>query len=300
MAVESQHSDVPIAMKLSEPEKGVPEASDKKHSKKRKKRQRGQKAKILVVRPIGEGPRDRPIGKGKVRQLDILRGDPDSTKLPRKTREFLSMMRKFNGDTPKGSAAAPKPASANGESHRELSSAAGQGPAESKTDVREGEKDEEEKSGLSDAKKGKKRKFEGMQPGENFAQFSARLRKESRQMIIKTARSSNHQREKKRAYYEKRKERALRQKRRRQGDFSDSDVEEGGDDHWDEKNSIAHLPSYWQEILHNNGRPISEKRKKRLQRQEDQAVDHVQFGEQAERPPEFSSLPVRRGRKSDV
>lgn len=275
------------------------ESIQKKHSKKRKKRQRGQKAKFRVVPGVGEGPRERQIAKGKVRQLDILRGDPSDAKLPRKTREFLSLMRKFNGDKPPRDTVMAKPteSSAKGAPKSDSNSSCTQETAKMKED--ESGKVNDQHTSSDSKQTGKKGRFEGMQPGENFAQFSARLRKESRQMMIKTARSGNHQREKKRAYYEKRKERALRRKRRKRGELSDSDVEEGADHDWDESNSIAHLPSYWQEIVHNNGRPISAKQKKRLQRRE-KAMDKVEFGERVERPPEFSALPVRRGRKGST
>lgn len=300
------------------------EVVEKKHTKKRKKRQRGQKAKMRAVTAIGEESRDRQLGKGKVRQLDILRGNPNSAKLPRKTRELLSRMNKFKEETENEVNGRNEVTGGGSQNKRTADGSKGFGNSESVEHTRkharpiaakapggDTEASGDRKGQLQDDSKemkateelkqsSKKRKFDGMQPGENFAQFSARLRKESKQMILDTARKGNHQREKKRAYYEKRKERAMRKRKRNRGDFGDSDVEDNGTDDWDESRSTAHLPSYWQEILHNNGRPISAKQRKRLQRAEDQAADDIAFGEQAERPPEFSAFPVRRGRKDGV
>lgn len=265
----------------------------RRKGKKKKKRERGQKAKTRVVVATGEGPRERTLRKGKVRELDILQRDHQDEKLSRKTKELLAKLQKFGGGEAK---------SGNGGS----SGNGGMVRTESELDVTKSSRHEIGRNGSTfDEKRGadsynrtkvgedepsKKRRFDGMQPGENYAQFSARLRTESKKMILQTAQKSNHQREKKRAYYEKRRERMERRKRRRRGDRSDSDVEDGND----EQECNAHLPSYWQEILRNNGRPVSAKRRKRWVQAERKEANEVGFGVQAERPPELSVIPVRR------
>lgn len=143
-----------------------------------------------------------------------------------------------------------------------------------------------------------KPKFDGMQPGENFHQFSARLRRESRQMVMDTVKMNNHQRVKKRAYYEKRRLRAERRKRRRGGDRSDSDVEYEADD-GDDYAQVSNLPGYWLEHLSTNGGPSRKRARKDATHDKDSVVDHVTFGEQVERPPQFSALPVRRGKDTE-
>lgn len=286
--------------------------------KRKKKRVRGQKAKSRVVLATGEEPRERNLRKGKVREFDILRKG-DEQAIPWKTRQFMKRLARFQERTLGNNGCEFN--------EKEYKSAGTEGKKESvKMPTRTGDGmgqrlQNEAKVGYDTLEEGKKcekdkcrkkaengrdvatmeialpreKKFNGMQPGESFAQFSARLRKESKQMVLEVAKKSNHQREKKRAYYEKRKEAAIRRKRRRHRNLENDDVEDVGGDE-DEQETIAHLPSYWQEIIRNNGKPISAKQRKRMNRAAQDDMDVVAFGEQADRPPKLSVQPVRRGR----
>lgn len=184
-------------------------------------------------------------------------------------------------------------------------------------------------------------RFEGMKPDESFVQFNQRINQERRQAALDAARKLNHQRQKKKAHYEKRAQRELRRKRRRRGELSeDEDGEEDDvgnddenndgkntgnnsskrnrnyqantvDDDDDIDNGLGALPTYWQDIVRNNGRPISEKKRKRMERLEkardvrlgqrrqdgpwEQRQEKVRFGEQVDRPPTLTVMPRKRG-----
>lgn len=294
--------------------------SKKEELKKRiKKRARGQKAKNRVVVAIGEGPSERKLRKGKVREFNILRKGDVEQAVPRKTRQFIARLAKLRDETSKSGRESRETESKLADTEKkkrdtEKRARVGKGGGlRLENEVRTGNNTMKENKMFEKNKWGKEaesrndaavrelapskeRKFDGMQPGESFAQFSARLRKESKQMVLDLAKKSNHQREKKRAYYEKRKEAAVRRKGRKRGALGDSDVEDKGDD-GDKYEETAHLPSYWQEIIRNNGRPISAKQRKRMNRAAQGNVDEVVFGEQADRPPKLSVRPVRRGRQ---
>lgn len=271
----------------------------RKKGKKRKKRERGQKPKQREVIAPGDAPRERKLRKGKVRELDILRRNYEDERLPRKMRNVFSRLRKF-GD-PTSTASKHEPVRKRGPERGAVAKGTGEGSREKGTPMPEAVAQSDAKLPHSAVGSGRKphgsskastqRRFSSMQPGESFADFSSRLRRESKQMILATAKKTNHQREKKRAYHAKRKERAERKQRRKRGDRSDSDVEDGDGDGFQ---ATSHFPTYWQEILQNNGRPISAKRRKRTHREE-REEDKVAFGEQAERPPQLSVVPVRRG-----
>lgn len=186
-------------------------------------------------------------------------------------------------------------------------------------------------------------RFEGMKPGESFVQFNQRINQERRKAALDAARKLNHQRQKKKAHYEKRAQRDLRRKRRRRGELSededeDDDAGESGDDDYGNKtgnsknrqreyrantvddnddgsdvdSGLGALPTYWQDIVRNNGRPISEKKRKRMERiekardarlaqrrqdgpWEQQRQEKVRFGEQVDRPPTLTVMPRKRG-----
>eukprot|EP00177_Eucheuma_denticulatum_P002702 GFKZ01004855.1.p1 GENE.GFKZ01004855.1~~GFKZ01004855.1.p1 ORF type:complete len:334 (+),score=61.88 GFKZ01004855.1:159-1160(+) len=300
----------------------TPPSIDKpSQKKKRAKRVRGQKPKKRVVAPIGDEPKQRTNRKGKVRDMDIFRKGDRQNSMSRNQREFVARMAKYRGtNSGPGGKTQTKHGNGGERGHGSILEPNGHGEpskrhcgingaealnAESSrkgkvTGVGNGQDVPEGAVAVGDSRKPSgQKKFDGMQPGESFAQFSGRLRKESKQMILDIAKKSNHQREKKRAYYERRKEAAIRRKKRKRGTWEESDS--GEDDPNEEAyQEIAHLPGYWQEIVRNNGKPISNKQRKRRERKMGEELDEIAFGEQVERPPDISVLPVRRGRQKTV
>lgn len=283
--------------------------SDRSAVNKKKKRVRNEKTKKRLVFATGEEPRERKTRKGKVREFDLLQKGGEEQTIPRKTQEFMSRLASFRGD----------PSNSNGQRAKgkeaKIIDNGGGKTAMEKRELSSREREESLGNELNNKnERGRKtlkasetaikkksaekdRRFDGLHPGESLAHFSARLRKESRQMALEVARKDNHQREKKRLYYEKRKQAAIRRKRRKRGDVSDSDVEDLGDD--DGYEAIAHLPGYWQELVRNNGKPISAKKRKRMNRAAQDEIDKVAFGEQVDRPPKLLEPPVRRGRREE-
>lgn len=283
--------------------------------KKKKKRIRGGKQKQFQVLQTGEDPTERKMSNGQVRKLDLLRKNKDHEAIPRKAREFMERMARMNaasdGKKPVGRAPTLNPPNKKAVSKPGFPGSGEHGTSEEKSLVNPVERTsaDSQKNGsdVPSAFEGSivqrevnpnkpKQKFDGMQPGESFSQFSTRLRKESKQMINDMAKKGSHQREKRKAYHEKRKERLARKKRRRRGEYiaEEEDELEHADD--ENENSICHLPMYWQDIVNNNGRPISEKKRRRLDRLEREETDRIAFGEQAERPPEFKAVPKQRSR----
>ncbi|PXF49091.1 hypothetical protein BWQ96_01229 [Gracilariopsis chorda] len=132
-----------------------------------------------------------------------------------------------------------------------------------------------------------------IKPGETRQQFMDRVGEHNRKQLLQIAREDNRQRLKKRAYYERRLERMERKKKRRRGELSDSDVEHDSAEHVSTAHgvSLSQLPMYWQDIVRNNGRPVSKKKRNRdLKRSE------VKFGDQAERPPKLEKVAIRHGK----
>lgn len=265
----------------------------RKRAKKPNKRQREARGKFLSVAGAGEAPKDLVLKNGRVLQFDLLRGKADNESIPRRQREFMARMNLSKSD---GIGNAP------GEKEKELGKRAHNDDRitkESRQTTPSGPARKPETGNTADAAPKKARKsdpMDGIKPGESIPQYSARLKEESRRMMIAIGRKGNHQREKKKAYYEKRRQRLEEKKKRRRGDLSESDVEEDEDDTG--RQEISKFPMYWQEILRNNGRPVSVKRQKRISRKErrGEEQDNVRFGEQVERPPQLSVLPVRRGK----
>ncbi|KAI0565652.1 hypothetical protein FGB62_16g145 [Gracilaria domingensis] len=130
-----------------------------------------------------------------------------------------------------------------------------------------------------------------IKPGETQQQFMNRVKQDTRKQVLAIARRDNKQRIKKRAYYERREQRMLRRKKRRNGELSDSDVEQITDTQGTTTApgvNLSQLPLYWQDIVRNNGRPVSKKKKSRQEQQ-----DIVKFGEQVQRPPKLENVVVR-------
>lgn len=272
------------------------------HNLKGKKRVRGFKAKARRLVPIGEAPDEKRLKSGKVRKFNLLRPDSEDA-IPRRTQELFE--RSGNqvsnqSSTPTSFAnssnvSAKQPTrSAHNSSRPGLSSDAG-----ANTSTRGKERNVSTKHGA----------VKGIQPGESMNDFSHRLRTERRKLVLDTVRKTTHQWEKKKAHYEKRRKRLETRKKRRRGqvveDFDNEKMDDNdGDDTDDEaRQNLSRLPMYWQEIVRNNGRPVSEKKRRRLLRLEMQelrqhggedAADDVKFGEQVERPPELSVVPKQR------
>lgn len=292
-----------------------------KHTKKRKKRVRGQKPKTLTVISAGDLPPNRRLKHGKVRHLDVLRKHDDSA-LPRSTREMLSMMAHLQGETLKSTSTDMNKSEKKVEQSSSNISINDKNNVNNKKSLSKKNDPVEKRKSLS----ARQRMTEGMREGESFPEFSARLRAETRQMLVKTRRQGTRKAEKRRAYYARRDERARQRRRRRQGIESseesdagedgpddgemdggennekkrgrrngDVNVEEELDEH---EQRLSALPMYWQEIVRNGGRPLSERKRRRMARMEQADEDRVRFGEQVDRPPQFESIPVRRGRAS--
>lgn len=298
-----------------------PPSNKASHKKKRAKRIRGQKPKNRVVAAIGDEPRERTNRKGKVRELDIFRKGDREEAMSRNQREFVTRLAKYRGTTSapnsktetksgygskRGNISKLEPSTRLKSTEKQKKiHGVGELDADSSrngkmTGVGKGQEVRGGAAVVADSRKpSEQKKFGGMQPGESFAQFSGRLKRESRQMILDIARKDNHQREKKRAYYERRKEAAIRRKKRKRGTLEDGD---SGDEDPDGEayQEIAHLPGYWQEIVKNNGRPISKKQRRRRERNMKEEKDEIAFREQVEQPPDISVLPVRRGRQKSI
>lgn len=277
--------------------------NNKSNNLKQQRTKRNRTAKVTAKRVIatGEQPSDRVTKNGKLRHLDLAAKGQGDHHIPRKTREFMARMNKWKsrsggsaplegqeGQTSITNVAVPsldvsqsktKRDSRNHFSHQNGS---GDGAEQSTTDP------------------ASEKREKGRKPGESVADCTARLKNESKQMAIDLARAGNHQREKRKAYHKKRRERLQRRKRRRRGEYSDSEVED--DDNYDDENAqrISHLPGYWQEIVRNNGRPLSAKKRRRLDRLETEAAAKRKFGDQVERPPDLTVLPVRRSKATGV
>lgn len=138
-----------------------------------------------------------------------------------------------------------------------------------------------------------KKKQLSVKPGETRQQFMSRLGEHNRKQVLQIARQDNRQRLKKRAYHERRLQRMQRKKKRRRGELSDSDVEEESAEHVSTANDVNlnQLPMYWQDIVRNNGRPVSKKKRNRNVNQ-----SQVKFGDQVERPPKLEQVVVRHGK----
>lgn len=239
-------------------------APSKRGQTRKRKRTRGQKPKDLVVLSAGDEPRvkHKKDGQGRPRYFDIAPSTRREAAPSKREREFLQRIAQF------------------------------------KTKQND-EKDLQTDNRITKKKK-QGNKFEGMREGEGLHEFARRLKKESLKVRVQIAKKDNHQREKKRKFYEKKKEAAKKRKLRKNrgaGFMDDDDEQADRDDLYQE---ISHLPGYWQEIVRNGGRPITEKQRKTMRRAEREEDDTVGFGEQAERPPKLSVLPVRRGRSQHV
>lgn len=296
----------------------------KKPSKKRKKRVRGQKIKDVRVTGVGELPDVKRLKGGKVRKLNVL-GNLDEDVLPRKTRDILQRMA-FINKTPSPFLEGC-PGNTNGNCKVENASntlsqrigacnSADKSHFSDRDDRNGGKKNEKNSSALvRDSRMSTANESVGQRPGESVAHLSARLREERRQLVIDAVRKTSHQHEKKKEHYRKRQERLQRRKRQRRGcvdDSSDEDVANGnmesnevlqpGDDRMEEEmERLNELPMYWQEIVRNHGRPVSEKKRRRLERAEAKNQSQteekkVQFGERVERPPKISVFPKERSK----
>lgn len=312
--------------------KGVARRQEgKKQSKKGKKiRVHGKKVRYLTVTQTGDLPSEKRLKHGRVRKFDVL-GKIDEDVLPRKTREMFRRMGTLkegpgnlrNQNMQKNKVVpekAPSPALGDG-TDRQNSSIPSTGHLSVEDEPTNHQSGFTQEASLSiqnstvgpqtDAKEsgGKPVKLAGIQPGESINQFTARLRKERRQMMVDTVRKNSHQHEKKKAHYEKRQKRLERRKRKRKGQICDSDNDDNSGanqeydaDDWNEEEArLNQLPMYWQEIVRNNGNPVSEKKRKRMDRAEQQrAADSVAFGEQVERPPQITVTPKRRTKTTRI
>lgn len=262
-------------------------------SKKKKKRVRGQKIKVRHVTHTGDLPDEKRLKGGHSRKLDVLRNNDEDT-IPRKTRDMMASISRLSGNPPE---LQTLPKRDRPTSKTPLSSEY-QKDIKPKTPALPSKKEGENAKNAVDEKSAPAKTpklFDGMLPGENFVQFSARIKKQSRKMVLQAAKKASHQHEKKKAYYEKRKLGAERRKRKRRGELNESDLEEEVQKAWDDDDmDLNQLPSYWQDIVRNNGRPISEKKRRRLDRLDKQR-EQFAFGERVERPPEISVVPNRRG-----
>lgn len=269
-----------------------------------KKRGRGPRFKARRVVAVGEEGDEKRLRGGKVRKLNLLcAGSEDA--IPRKAQRLFARVNSSgaadSGASQTSARPGIEPALANRTAAPRASSAAraqqGNGDSPAAGDGR--------------GAGGKHEGVKGLQPGEDVRDLSRRLREERRKLVVETARRSTHQWEKRKAYYEKRRERLKARKRRRRGqvvegseDLEMNEVVDDDDNMDDEtRENLSRLPMYWQEIVRNNGRPVSEKKRRRLHRMELQELrqrdgkddDEVKFGEQAERPPELSAV-RKRGR----
>lgn len=266
----------------------------KKHNLKGKKRVRGFKPKARQLVPIGEAPDEKRLKGGRVRKFNLLPRDSEDA-VPRKTqRLFERVGNQVSNQSltsapvgPSHEATLKNEGSADNMSNHNSRSSAG---ANTRTPKTVSKKHEEVK---------------GLQPGESIKQLSHRLRTERRKLVYDEVRKTTHQWEKKKAHYEKRRKRLEVRKKRRRGQVveEDSDGDGGNDTDEETRQNLSRLPMYWQEIVRNNGRPVSEKKRRRLHRLEMQElrergeegdVDNVKFGEQAERPPDLGVVPKQR------
>lgn len=285
----------------------------KKHTKKGKKRVRGFKNKFRQVVPIGEQPDTKRLRNGRFRKLDILRPDSDDA-LPRKTKQLLASMGK-----PWPKAALPEPSASTSkdgtvkEGVEPKHNGKNLSPHTKSNDAHTGIQSQGtiEKSSMGRRLPKEKNVAQGIQDGETLGELSHRVRKETRKLYLESVRKNSHQWEKKKAHYEKRRKRLELRKKRRRGQALDEGSDDGNaeqddddDADGDTSQNISALPMYWQEIVRNNGRPVSEKKRRRLHRMEMQQlkqdslsddVDEVKFGEQAERPPELTTV-FKRGK----
>lgn len=275
----------------------------KTHNLKGKKRVRGFKFKARRLVPIGEAPDEKRLKSGKVRKFNLLRPDSEDA-VPRRTQELFERSGNQVSKQPSlptsfansSNISAKQPTrSAHNSSRPGLGS-----DAEGNTGKRGKPKNASTKHGA----------VKGIQAGESMNDFSNRLRTERRKLVFDTVRKTTHQWEKKKAHYEKRHKRLETRKKRRRGQVveEDSDNEkmdnnDGDDTDEEARQNLSRLPMYWQEIVRNNGRPVSDKKRRRLHRLEmeelrqhggEDAADDVQFGEQVERPPELSAVPKQR------
>lgn len=274
---------------------GKPNPSIKKKKSKPKNNRKGRR--ILHVVHAGEGPKQKNLGNGKVRNYDICPSQKDEQYVSRRTRDFMSQMAKMKAKGNENDANRDKDIFSL-EQNEVQTKRPRNGNTFKQSDQGNNANNLKKQGKLVKADKDPKSKkddpFSGMKPGESLASFKARLRSESKQLMMDVAKKHSRKQEKRKAYYEKRKQKL---KRRKTDAFDDESDEENAedDDYEEEQENISRFPAYWQEILRNNGRPISKKRKARMRRQEEEE-DKVRFGEQAERPPQFDSLPVARGR----
>ena len=272
---------------------GKPKPSIQKKKPKRKNHRKGFR--ILHVVHTGEVPKQKNLGNGKVRHFDICPSQKDEQHISRKTKDFMAQMAQMKA---KENDLQRNEDSSNLEQNAAQTKRPRNGSNPNQSDQGSTANNSKKQGKLVKADKNPKPKkddpFSGMKPGESIGGFKARLRSESKKLMMDAAKKHSRQREKRKAYHEKRKQKL---KRRKMDSLDEeSNEEQVEDDEYDEEQeNINRFPAYWQEILRNNGRPISKKRKARMRRQEEEE-DKVKFGEQAERPPQFDSLPVARGR----
>lgn len=299
--VQSSYPSSSIKMPPSEVTKAHPKP-DGVPRRRRKKRLRGEKPKTRKVVQAGEQPSERRLQNGGFQRFDMVPRHTDA--LPRRARELMKTIEQVRAGNKRSGKDSIE--SVEMEVGKGLKAVVQDGKGKTKVKgvahmTKEGKKDPKI-DGIANAKsKGSEKglnggKFSAMQPGESFAQFSARLRKESKEMMVQLGRKGNHQREKKKAFHERRRARMEKKKKRRRGELGsdEEEMQEGNE----EEESISHLPMYWQEIVKNNGKPLSCRKRKRLDRleRERETKDEVSFGVQVERPPDFEAVPVRRSK----
>lgn len=296
----------------------------KKPSKKRKKRIRGQKVRIIHVKGVGELPTEKLLKSGKVRHMNVL-GKVDEDALPRKTREMLERMSAVNGvssNIQKDPIINRNIHERGGSNSKTLErSDEAQGFGREFGIVDRGDEKGEEGAGnssklIKQPRKNPATESMGLRPGESVEQLSVRLGKERRQLVIDTVRKSSHQYEKKKAHYRKRQELLRRRKRQRRGCVdidSDDDIvadNVGGSEALqsdidasdeEEMERLNELPMYWQEVVRNNGKPVSEKKRRLMDRADDRKrlkidEDKVEFGDRVDRPPKITIFPKERSK----
>lgn len=130
-----------------------------------------------------------------------------------------------------------------------------------------------------------------MRPGESFATFSLRLKKEANDMLIEENKKKSRKMEKRKEFRAKKKEKLLKKRKRDEGedDFgADADQEDNKDGYGRSESNSGRA----------RGRPgvDSDDEERRPPNRSSvthfaQLRDEVKFGEQANEPPKFNRLP---------
>ena len=255
----------------------VERGENPKKPEKKKKRLRGgaTRGRVLVVRKAGD-PQPKAFGRIVKTDLDVKNVDDDA--VPRKARELFALMAKSKGDL-------EGMAKWSGENKNVKEDADGEAGV---PDVEASEKEKKKEKKID----GTNVKFDGIQEGETYKQFTKRIEEEKRKAHLSVARAGNRQREKKRAFYEKRRERAMRRARHKRGQFSDD--EEDVKEEMDESVEAGHSGALAAVVdrFHDKLADMRKSRKNRHKRDEETpwnvGVAEPKFGEQAEMPPSLA------------